>query len=502
MKSKNTKIITTALTSAVCTLLGPAQSHAEGAGWKIDTAYLSYSEKDRVKASEPTLKLQKTFIDDSKLNINIVYDTISGPSPNGAAPSNQPQTFSGPSGGTSTLVNAGEIPMDNNFQDTRKQFGTSWDSMINRLMRYNLGFNTSAEHDYKSIGVSAGLSRDFNKKNTTLATGIALTHDTITPEGGAPEPTKAMLADQYNTLTGASGNAGSSSCNTITGASGICNTVTGASGGTTGEAGETESEGAGDVGEIEDYHPNNILNINPYNEAEPGEDIIEGKEIAASKNKDTVDFFVGLTQVINPQTIMQFTLGLNKATGYLNDPYKVVSIVDGTTGVPLTIADGGIIYESRPTSRLKTSLYWDTKYHLDRGDTVGISYRFMFDDWGVKSHTVDVSYRWNMTDYLYVQPHVRLYTQNAADFYRQSLGSNEPVPQEVSADSRLAAFNATTAGAKIGLKITEQSEFNIRFEQYQQLGQKLDNAIGIQANYDTFPALDATIIQIGYSIAF
>lgn len=487
----NKKLITGALASAVCTLLGSGQTHAEGAGWKIDTAYLSYSEKDRVKADEPTIKLQKTFADDSKLNLNFVYDTLSGPSPNGAAPSNVPQTFSGPSGGSGTVIEAGVLPMDSNFEDTRKQFGTSWDSLINRLMRYNLGFNTSKEHDYESIGVSAGLSRDFNKKNTTLSTGISYAKDTITPAGGAPAPGTAMV-NAYNTVTGASGSG--NNCNTVTGASGNCNTVTGASGNT----GNGEDDDDGDErGEREDNG-----GINHFNDAEPGEDFEGGSEINAEKNKDVIDFFIGVSQVINPQTVMQFNIGLNKASGYLNDPYKVVSIVDANTGVPLTVEDGGIIYESRPDSRFKTSLFWGTKHHLDRGDTVDFSYRFMFDDWGIQSHTFDVSYRWNITDQFYLQPHVRLYTQNAADFYRQSLGSNETIPTDISADARLAAFDATTVGTKIGYKLTSHSEFNIRFEKYEQIGKKLDNPIGIQATFDTFPTLDATIMQIGYSISF
>ena len=91
MKTKKLSIVT-ALASATCSLLGAIDARAEGAGWKIDAAFLDYSEKDRVHAQEPTLKLQKTFADDSRLGVNLVYDTLSGPSPSGAAPSNQPQT--------------------------------------------------------------------------------------------------------------------------------------------------------------------------------------------------------------------------------------------------------------------------------------------------------------------------------------------------------------------------------------------------------------------------
>jgi hypothetical protein len=429
MQLKNKKIkITGALASATCALLGaPNLQAAEGdAGWKIDTAYMMYSEKDRVDAQEPTIKAQKTFADDSKLNLNLVLDTLTGASPSGAAPSNVAQTFTTPSGAGFYEAPAGDLPLDDTFHDTRTQIGASWDAPIGRLMRYNVGLNISSEHDYQSTSVNGGLSYDFNKKNTTLAVGLSYAADSINPEGGAPIPLSQM-------------------------------------------------------------------------------DIVGGTLVnkAGDETKDVIDMVLGVTQVIDARTIMQFNLSLSESSGYLNDPYKVVSIVDATTGVPLDVASGGVIYEARPDSRSKQSIYWDTKHHTTWGDTVDVSYRYMMDDWGINSHTIDMNYRWNFAEKMYLQPHVRWYTQTEADFYRHNLVDGEVMPQEVSADYRLAEFDAITVGAKFGYLFTPDNELNFRVENYQQTGNvSSKDLVGIQSNYDAYPDLDAMIFQIGYSFKF
>lgn len=423
MQLKNKTRINGALASATCALLGVqnvAAAQTDDHSWKVDAALLYYSETDRVEATEPTIKAQKTFANDQKLNLNLVVDTLSGASPNGAAPTDVVQTFTRPSGNDSYTVQPGDIPLDDTFHDTRVQVGASWDAPINRLTRYNVGVNLSNEYDYTSMSVNGGLSRDFNKKNTNLSVGVSYAADTLSPEGDIPTPLASMAP-----------------------------------------AGSTQPRDA------------------------------------SSENKDVADLVIGLTQVLTPRLLMQFNVGFSESSGYLNDPFKIVSIVDAN-GRPVDY-----IYESRPDSRSKQTLYWLTKYHLPFGDTLDFSYRYMTDDWGIDSHTLDFHYRWNINDTVYLQPHIRWYQQSEADFYRHSLSDSEPLPQEVSADYRLAEFDATTLGLKFGYLLGEGKEFSARLESYQQRGDNNpDDAIGVQKNYDMFPELDAVIFQVGYSFTF
>ena len=215
---------------------------------------------------------------------------------------------------------------------------------------------------------------------------------------------------------------------------------------------------------------------------------------ASSDNKTTVDLLLGVTQVLGHNTLGQLNYSFSQSAGYHTDPFKVLSVVDGTSGETLDI-----IYENRPEDRTKHSLYGEIKHFLGR-DLINASYRYYTDDWGLDSHTVDLRYRWNLSDKNYLQPRMRWYQQTSTDFYRHSLVSGDPLPSYASADPRLGEFSATTIGLKFGHKLGNNSEWNIRGKLYQQSAESHpSDAIGVQKDQDLFPETSAVIIQVGYS---
>jgi hypothetical protein len=219
------------------------------------------------------------------------------------------------------------------------------------------------------------------------------------------------------------------------------------------------------------------------------------------RSKDVTDLLFGVTQVINRKTLVQLNYSLSNSDGYLTDPYKVLSVVDPLTGalVPGPAGSGlfRYLYESRPDARDKQSLFALMKRDLG-GNVLEASYRYMTDDWGIDSHTVDVHYRWNLTEGRYVQPHVRFYTQNEADFYRTVLFSGQPVPQFATADYRLGKFDGLTFGVKYGQE-TQRGEWSARVEWYRQTGDPdLGARIGALSGLDLYPELNALIAQLSY----
>jgi hypothetical protein len=128
-----------------------------------------------------------------------------------------------------------------------------------------------------------------------------------------------------------------------------------------------------------------------------------------------------------------------------------------------------------------------------------LAYRFMTDDWGIDSHTGEASLRWPIGADSYVEPQLRYYTQNEADFYRASLVAGEPLPQYASADFRLGNFDATTVGLKFGHRTAGGNEWSARLEYYQQSGSiPPAQIIGNQAGREQYPDLSAVIAQFGY----
>ena len=212
-----------------------------------------------------------------------------------------------------------------------------------------------------------------------------------------------------------------------------------------------------------------------------------------TKNRTVVDGLIGLTQVLSRTTVMRLNYSYSYGNGYHTDPYKIVSRVNSITGATVDY-----IYEKRPDKRGKNALFWQIKHHLSR-DIVDFSYRYMTDDWGVKSHTADISYRVMMPQGRYFEPHVRYYTQTAAHFYRHSIFSGVP-PAYVSADYRLAERQAFTIGAKFGMKVNDDEDLSIRLEYYSQSGSNTPStAVGLQRNLELAPSVRAIMAQIIYS---
>lgn len=115
-----------ALTAATLSLLGSAAAttaQADGHGWDIDSAVLVYSESDgRVQAIEPVVKGTLDLGGERFFTTKLVFDALTGASPNGATPASTPQTFAGASGGSHGYTTpAYETPLDDRFRDTRVQ---------------------------------------------------------------------------------------------------------------------------------------------------------------------------------------------------------------------------------------------------------------------------------------------------------------------------------------------------------------------------------------------
>lgn len=224
------------------------------------------------------------------------------------------------------------------------------------------------------------------------------------------------------------------------------------------------------------------------------------------ESKDVVDAVIGVTQVVSRNLLVQLNYSYSDASGYLTDPYKILTLVDGVTGdaVPRAGTPGvqgpshEYRFESRPDARTKHSLYGQAKYYW-RGNVLDASYRYMTDDWEIDSHTLDLRFRMPWRASHYIEPHFRYYSQSEADFFHVSLADNEPLPLHATNDYRLGNFDALTAGLKYGWETSGGNEWSMRLEWYMQRGD-LDESdlIGNQAGLVEYPDLDAVIFQVGY----
>ncbi|HSY09017.1 MAG TPA: DUF3570 domain-containing protein [Steroidobacteraceae bacterium] len=222
-------------------------------------------------------------------------------------------------------------------------------------------------------------------------------------------------------------------------------------------------------------------------------------EKTGHKSKNGAGVLLSVTQVMTRTWLTEFNLSADRFTGYLNDPYKIISVID----------DGGdtvgYVYENRPQSRTRRSAYLENRVGWERA-SAALSLRYMSDSWGVHSATAQLNLRqWNAERDKYLEPTARWYRQTAADFYTPwLLNSAGPDVTVASSDSRLGAFRALTYGLKFGMKLNDKfgrddSELNLRVEYYQQTVESAVPGPGSLQGLDLYPSLKAVLLEIGFS---
>jgi hypothetical protein len=215
--------------------------------------------------------------------------------------------------------------------------------------------------------------------------------------------------------------------------------------------------------------------------------------IGSDESKSTIDLLMGVTQVINRKMISQFNYSYSDVSGYLTDPFKVISAVNDNGESQV------YFYESRPDKRSKHAFFGQTKYHFDSG-ILDASYRYMMDSWQIDSHTFDIRYLVPFTNSHYIEPHIRVYTQSAAEFYQPFTKQRDIRPEFISADYRIGALDTYTIGIKYGLPLNDGGAITYRFEYYHQTPKgNGTEALGVLKNLNLYEKVDAIIAQITYS---
>lgn len=233
-------------------------------------------------------------------------------------------------------------------------------------------------------------------------------------------------------------------------------------------------------------------------------DFIDGEKATdgSSENKTVVDFLFGVTQILTRKSLVQANYSIGSNSGYLTDPYKLLSVIDDGTGRIINegLNDGySYRHENRPDSRLSQSIYAKYVRQLTE-DVINFSYRYFWDDWGITSHTFDARYRFEIGGGHYLQPHLRYYTQSEADFYKPYLlDSEDENVTEASADYRLGELVTTTFGLLYGIEFSKTHEFTFRAELMNQSVDEPSNKFGALNSVDLSTDLDAYILQVGYS---
>ncbi len=163
----------------------------------------------------------------------------------------------------------------------------------------------------------------------------------------------------------------------------------------------------------------------------------------AKEEKESRSLFLGMSQIVSRRAIIQFGLSYTLMDGYLTDPYKAS--------------------DRRPDERqqwVATSQY--RHFFVGADAALHADYRYFDDDWGVRSHTVNLAWHQSLGRNFSLIPSLRYYTQDAADFYSVVA---DPSQQYFADDHRLSSFGAWTTGLKLQTRLDNWT-FSISGERY------------------------------------
>lgn len=172
-------------------------------------------------------------------------------------------------------------------------------------------------------------------------------------------------------------------------------------------------------------------------------------------HKTSQQYLLGVSQVIDKDSLLQLNMTVNYSDGYLSDPYKTVWFYKSSD---LSVNDwAGMANDTRPREKLQFA--WLAQYvrHFEAMNNAALhaDYRFATDDWGTNSHTTELSWHQPIGAGFQLIPRFRYYSQDRADFYAPFFVGKAADFSAYSTDYRLAGFGAMSGGLKIAKTFTE-----------------------------------------------
>jgi hypothetical protein len=199
-------------------------------------------------------------------------------------------------------------------------------------------------------------------------------------------------------------------------------------------------------------------------------------------HKTSQQYLLGVSQVIDKDSLVQSNMTFGYHSGFLTDPYKWANFY-GNFGFDPNF--GLNIGEKRPRERFEWA--WLTQYirHFEQFNhaALHVDYRFSTNDWGINAHTFETSWHQPVGAGWQVIPRFRYYSQDKADFYQPvfdtgvdslTFANGSWTANNLSAyssDYRLAGFGTVSGGIKLSKEFTElkplsQLKFQTGFEYY------------------------------------
>ncbi len=178
----------------------------------------------------------------------------------------------------------------------------------------------------------------------------------------------------------------------------------------------------------------------------------------ANCHKTSQQYLLGVSQILDKNSLLQLNMTYSNSEGYLSDPYKEVRFYkNGNLNNAALTPGEGFGRDTRPHN--KNQFAWLAQYvrHFEAMNNAALhaDYRFGMDDWGINSHTTELSWHQPIGAGFQLIPRFRYYSQDSADFYAPFFVGKAKDYGVYSSDYRLAGFGAMSGGIKLAKTFTE-----------------------------------------------
>lgn len=265
------------------------------------------------------------------------------------------------------------------------------------------------------------------------------------------------------------------------------------------------------------------------------------EEPSVFNHRQKNEFSIGIGQIINRDTTVQFSLTYVKSEGFLSDPYKKSFVVDealfdfrklkidiaglfrflvendiikffNESGLTREINESGvidigflaenvlgIIKDNRPSERSQwISLLRFSHYFESTNSALHTDYRYSNDEWGADSQTLEFKWNVGLGKGWQVSPGIRYYTQHSADFYGTYF---ESIPDDgyVTSDYRLAGFGAISKKLEISKTFGRDITVFLHYEDYDR---QHSYEIGEQSNGGDLDDYTFEMVSMSVDVSF
>ncbi|MFI5451393.1 DUF3570 domain-containing protein [Pedobacter sp. UC225_61] len=162
-----------------------------------------------------------------------------------------------------------------------------------------------------------------------------------------------------------------------------------------------------------------------------------GHEQYGSAARNTFAGSLSYSQIINERLQVMVLADVVQQNGYLSLPFHRVYFKDNT-----------VHQENLPDSRLKIPLGFRANYFIGDNLIIKTYYRYYTDNWGLKSHTVDLEVPIKINSFFSISPFYRYYTQTAAKYFAP-FQTHTTAEQYYNSNYDLSKFNSDFYGAGI-----------------------------------------------------